>query len=577
MNTDLPSPLRNYVVEKQMLASAILDLKTLVESSDYEDRVQELLVKLAQDRFNLVVVGQFKRGKSSLMNAILARDLLPTGYLPLTSAITALCYGPKDRAIMKFKGWSLEKEIELSELREYITEEGNPGNMRGLLYAQIETPSDFLRRGLYFIDTPGIGSSRYENTQTTYEFLPEADAIIFVTSVDAPLSEPEIQFMKDIQPYQRKLFVVVNKIDLIERSELGSIMVYIQKTLEQVLTANETRLFALSARQGMQAKHQKNEEAFRQSGLQEFQTVLENFLVDHKELSFLSSTLDRSLQLIEQMAVDASMNLNGKVDQMRSIKDRLIHLQSKLNGEEVQEGAIRRELDQKLAIRADVVMEKVSDRVQEKKGHLFSRQVCSICNEQSKAIFDYFASYQYELTRNDELTDSFLARKGFCHFHTWQFSQIAAPQGISAGYVMLIDLVLEDLRKSRAEKALRKGLLSGQAHCPACQFLADMETHQVQQLVDLLERPEKQEQYLQSGGLCLPHMSILIGKVTHADLIDILLETQINRFEELSEDLHSFLLKRAAIQRGLMNSEEQSAWMRAMVKMVGDRMVYHRS
>jgi hypothetical protein len=56
----------------------------------------------------------------------------------------------------------------------------------------------------------------------------------------------------------------------------------------------------------------------------------------------------------------------------------------------------------------------------------------------------------------------------------------------------------------------------------------------------------------------------------------MILETQIHRFEELSEDLRSFLLKRTAIQRGLLNTEEQSAWARAMVKMVGDRMVYYQ-
>lgn len=566
------STLRNYVVDKQSLAAALMDLKSLVEDTEYEAPVQELLVKLAQDRFNLVVVGQFKRGKSSLMNAILARDLLPTGYLPLTSAITALCYGPKDLALLKFKGWTLEKEIELSELREYITEEGNPGNHRGLLYAQIEVPSPFLRRGLYFIDTPGIGSSRHENTQTTYEFLPEADAIIFVTSVEGPLSEAEEQFIRDIQPYQRKLFVVVNKIDLVEPGELEAVTGYIQRTLEQVLGTTDLRLFPLSAKQGMQAKLQRNDEALRESGLQEFQSTLENFLAEQKELTFLVSTLDRARQLIGRIDPLGE----GKDGQIRQIQEALQSLHAQLTGEAQVDTVPVRQMDQQLSEKRDGVMQKAAQKAQAKVDHLLSGHTCSICAAQSQAIFDFFASYQYELTRNAEVTETFLARKGFCYFHTWQFSKIAAPQGISAGYTLLIELILDDLQDALSRPPASPVSFPGIVHCPACQFLAEMEADQVGRLVDLLKSSEKQEQYPQSGGLCLPHMSVLLQQITDPQLSRIILETQIHRFEELSEDLRSFLLKRTAIQRGLLNTEEQSAWARAMVKMVGDRMVYYQ-
>jgi predicted GTPase len=533
--------------------------------------VQELLVKLAQDRFNLVVVGQFKRGKSSLMNAILARDLLPTGYLPLTSAITTLCYGPKDRALLKFKGWTLEKEIELSELREYITEEGNPGNNRGLLYAQIEVPSLFLRRGLYFIDTPGIGSSRHENTQTTYEFLPEADAIIFVTSVEGPLSEAEEQFLRDIQEYQRKLFVVVNKTDLVEQGELRQVIDYIQRTLEQVLGTADLRLFPLSAKLGMQAKLQRNDEALRSSGLEEFQSTLEFFLAEQKEVSFLVSILDRSWQLVQRINTMKS-EMDGRISQ---IQETLQSLHSQLTDESRSETIPLRRVDQQLAEKRDGVMQKTFQKVQGKVDQLLAGYSCAICAVQSKAIFDFFASYQYELTHNVEVTEAFLARKGFCHFHTWQFSKIAAEKEISAGYAQLIELILADLRAALAQPPAIPVVFPGDVHCPACQFLADMETDQVQHLVNLLQAPEKQEQYTRSGGLCLPHMSLLLQEVTDASLSRKILETQMRRFEELSEDLRSFLLKRTAIQRGLLNTEEQSAWARAMVKMVGDRMVHH--
>ena len=568
------SPLRDYVVGKQALAAALMDLKSLVENNEYDEPVHELLVKLAQDRFNLVVVGQFKRGKSSLMNAVLARDLLPTGYLPLTSAITALCYGPKDRALLKFKGWTLEKEIELSELREYITEEGNPGNERGLLYAQIEVPSKFLRRGLYFIDTPGIGSSRHENTQTTYEFLPEADAIIFVTSVEAPLSEAEEQFLRDIQSYQRKLFVVVNKTDLVERGELQEITDYIRRALAKTLGEDDLRLFPLSAKNGMQAKQTRDEAALQSSGLPEFRATLENFLAEQKELTFLVSILDRSLQLMDHM--DHKGFTNGKGAFLASVRETLRSLRGQLTGESPFEITLTRKVDQHLAEKRDEVMRKVAQEEQGKGRNLISGRTCSVCAAQSQAIFDFFASYQYELTNSPAVQEAFIARKGFCHFHTWQFAQMGSPQGISAGYVQLIEHLLDELEAAQADQSFSPVSFPGDIHCPACQFLTEMEAEQIGRIIGLLKTPEQQDQYLLSGGLCLPHMSLVLQNIEDDELSRKILETQAQRFEELSEDLRSYLLKRSAIQRGLVNAEEQSAWLRAMVKMVGDRAVHHR-
>jgi hypothetical protein len=154
------------------------------------------------------VVGQFKRGKCTLMNAVLERDLLPTGLLPLTSAITTLCYGPTEHVVLRRKGWSWEQEAPLAQLPDSITERGNPGNEKGLLEARVELPLPFLRRGLHFIDTPGIGSARHENTAITFAFLPQMAAVIFVTSVEAPLSEAEEGFLLDIRGQVRHLFVI---------------------------------------------------------------------------------------------------------------------------------------------------------------------------------------------------------------------------------------------------------------------------------------------------------------------------------------------------------------------------------
>jgi hypothetical protein len=99
---------------------------------------ENLMVKLAEDRFVLAVLEQFKRGKSSLMNSIIARELLPTGVLPLTSAITVLKYGPEERLIVNRKDSIFPDELSISYFSEYVTETGNPGNQKKVITASIE-------------------------------------------------------------------------------------------------------------------------------------------------------------------------------------------------------------------------------------------------------------------------------------------------------------------------------------------------------------------------------------------------------------------------------------------------------
>lgn len=105
--------LRSYTLAKQEIAALVRTVKQFLEAQQQAEKAeqcQEILVNLAEDRFNLTVVGQFKRGKSSLMNAIIGRDLLPTGLLPLTSAITTLCYGPTERVILRRRGGACSRK-----------------------------------------------------------------------------------------------------------------------------------------------------------------------------------------------------------------------------------------------------------------------------------------------------------------------------------------------------------------------------------------------------------------------------------------------------------------------------------
>jgi septin family protein len=172
--------LREYEQKKFALAEILRAVSHILpeDRTEQHERVRQLFARLAEDRFNLVVVGRFSRGKTSLMNAILGTDRLPTGIAPLTSVITAVVYGSEERAVLKYENRILDRQIPIEALPEYITQQGNPGNIQQIRTAEVALPAEILRRGFYFVDTPGLGSVIVENTLTTEAFLPAADAFI---------------------------------------------------------------------------------------------------------------------------------------------------------------------------------------------------------------------------------------------------------------------------------------------------------------------------------------------------------------------------------------------------------------
>lgn len=293
--------LRSYVTRKYAVIGLVRTLAELLRErkSPKARTAEELLTKLAEDRFNLVVLGQFKRGKSSLINAVVGKELLPTAAIPLTSVVTALRYGPQEKVVLRRQAWALPQEVPISSLGDYVTERGNPRNEKQVLSAEVQVPTPFLRRGLFFIDTPGVGSAHEHNTETTYRFLPEADAAIFVTAADSPLTEMEIQFLRRIRTHVRKLFFVLNKTDQLDPTERDEVVQFTQQALLKELDAAEVRLYPISARLGLEAKQREDTDLLASSGLPSLEGALAEFLAEERGQVFLVSILDRAFELAD--------------------------------------------------------------------------------------------------------------------------------------------------------------------------------------------------------------------------------------------------------------------------------------
>lgn len=276
------------------------------------NRVTELRGRLTGERFHLAVLGQFKRGKTTLLNAFLGEPLLPTSVVPVTSVPTFLFPGPKRHVRVfllngkkiEFPDMSCEGAAEI--LSNYVTEERNPKNKLGVATVEVEHPSSFLSQGVVMIDTPGIGSTFRHNTEATLNFLPQCDAALFMVSADPPITEVEVEFLKAVKTGVTKIFFIMNKIDYLGEEERIHALDFFKKVLQaQVDFDGRDPVFCLSARQGLQANLSADETLWRKSGLQQVQAHLLDFLAREKTLTLQLALARKALD----MAADAMMRI----------------------------------------------------------------------------------------------------------------------------------------------------------------------------------------------------------------------------------------------------------------------------
>ena len=209
---DTPELSSNLTERRRNFLESIVLLKSILRSEELEDpntesaagilRVVE--AKLQDGKFFLAVLGQFKRGKSTFINAILNDDILPTGVVPLKSVVTTIHYAPKVSVEVTYKTGK-QKTVTPQQLHEIVTERGNPGNCLGVSLVTIGHPAMFLKEGLVLVDTPGVGSSQEANTAETLAYLPRIDAAILLLSIDQPVNVAELDFINLSHSYSPRL------------------------------------------------------------------------------------------------------------------------------------------------------------------------------------------------------------------------------------------------------------------------------------------------------------------------------------------------------------------------------------
>jgi len=211
-------------------------------------RASELRERLCGRELVISVIGQFKRGKSALINALLGDELLPVGIIPLTTAVTEIRQGDSFRAAVRFADGS-EREIGRSELPDYIIEQKNPNNKKNVAAVKLWTVHTPFGSGVTLVDTPGVGSVHQHNTQTSHAYIEKSDAVLFLLSVDSPVSEVERDFLLKTREHAAKFYFAVNKTDTISGENLKEFLVYCKAVLSEAIGLDVT-LYPMSAKTG---------------------------------------------------------------------------------------------------------------------------------------------------------------------------------------------------------------------------------------------------------------------------------------------------------------------------------------
>ena len=275
-------------------ASRLLRLADLAQELVAEpvaEEARELAARVSEGRFYVACVGQFKRGKSTLLNALVGHAVVPTGYVPVTAVPTVIRFGGELRARVRMRDGSWQN-VAMPDLKEYVTEEHNPENKKGVEGAEVFVPSSLLSSGMCFVDTPGLGSVFTGNSATTQAFIPHIDAALVVVGADPPIGGEELALVEAVGRQVQDLILVINKADRTTDPERAAAVRFTREVLEKRLHRPMGEVFEVSAAERME----------NHGALRDWERLLASLhhLVEDSGRNLVRAACDRGLQRLSE-------------------------------------------------------------------------------------------------------------------------------------------------------------------------------------------------------------------------------------------------------------------------------------
>ena len=183
---------------------------------------------------DVAVLGQFKAGKSSFLNSLIGIDVLPVGAVPVTTAVTRLQFGKNERALIRHFDGRIT-EAPLAAVGDYTSEAKNPGNAKNVEIVDIELPSLQAFTGLRVVDTPGLGSVYKYHQATSTNWLPSVGTALLAVSSDRPLSENDLNLIRELTTHTPNIILLLTKADLLTPAQQKEVIAFFSETLKREL------------------------------------------------------------------------------------------------------------------------------------------------------------------------------------------------------------------------------------------------------------------------------------------------------------------------------------------------------
>lgn len=253
--------------------------------------------------FRLVVMGEIKKGKSSFINALTGTEnLVPVHSDVATSTIFKIHYGPEVKYTVYFakpqNGVAREKlPIEPAQVNEYGTEDGNPENIKNVDFIRVEAPASILQNGLVIVDTPGVGGLFKKHREITFRHAPNADAVFFITDMDAPIGTDEVKFLKELRQITPLITFIQTKSSKADEdarkarmeNNLGIIGTQVG------LPTKEIAYFIVDSKMKLEADQNRDFQDLEDSGFGPLMSYLNNSLRKNQEANVARAALRRSM------------------------------------------------------------------------------------------------------------------------------------------------------------------------------------------------------------------------------------------------------------------------------------------
>ncbi len=314
---------------KKALVASLTRTAELAGEVGMETLARELaktrVPKLEEERFALVVLGEFNHGKSTFVNALCGAAILPAGITPTTATINHLVWSEKPTAVAYLTD-DKTKKVDPKALGDWVTIEGK--EVSHVRYVEIGWPAEILRDKLTLVDTPGVNDINEQRAEITYSYIPRADAVLFLLDGAQVLKQSERAFLEQriLRRSKDKLIFVLGKVDLLAADEREQALAYCRENLARVVP--EPVIFPLSAKRALD----KDPATRATSGFEPLLQYLQKYLADERGRVLLDNGIGDGLRTLGYLRQNLGIKRRSLGFALEELEERIARVRTQLDG-----------------------------------------------------------------------------------------------------------------------------------------------------------------------------------------------------------------------------------------------------